>query len=870
MRKFLKTNILEVFKTIYEAHGFIRDYVDKKEYENAQTLLADCQNTAIELGNLIEESEGEGFITISFLEEYCEALYETAISLSDEKNGHKVQKQLDKKIIKAENSVKNDIKVKLEVVFMPYKASMWDSLESIWKAADEDPDCNAYVVPIPYYDRKPGGAFDKFHYEGGEYPEYVPIVHYDAYKLEEHRPDIIYIHNPYDGNNYVTSVDPRFYSNELKKYTEKLVYVPYFVLNEPDPKNKDAVENVSHFIITPGVINADKVIVQSEAMRQVYIKVLLNRFSDTPDNRKNVEEKISGIGSPKFDKIINSDRDSLEIPEDWKKIIFRPDGSRKKVILYNVSVSTLLQYSEKMIKKINYVLDIFYENKDNTALLWRPHPLIKATIEAMRPQLWADYERIVNKYIKDGWGIYDDTSDLNRTIALSDGYYGDQSSVAGIFGCSGKPVMIQNPNCNSDFDESVYRKVRFSDANFDGKNLWFFSSIFNAVCTYDIENNQCKTVTRIPYHSAHAYEMYSAVKYISDKCIIFVPDRSYMILIYNAVSDKFDYVPLKTEGMNTAKYGHKFCDAVNIGDKLYFIPFNYKCIVSYNIKSKTVEYGSCLTDALAKYDISIPHGTPIFEPDSFCVSDNKIMLALKNTDIIVSYCTKSGNIEVNKVGSGKHKLLTIFHDDSSLDSFWLINSNKPTVINWNISTSEKEEYILSEKPETEYIKAIKHGDFIYIYDKTYNCVTKFNPKTKLSEHINLNNDGDNLNDYIGIGAGNCFMHSFNDKLMIKPLGSRLSIINQNDEITSLELNFQDKADFYCTSESLNLSHDDINKYNVQICYSETLYCSLPIYLDFISSKSNDDIQDRARIYRKSFANSDGTRGEKIHLDVKQS
>ena len=37
-----------------------------------------------------------------------------------------------------------------KVVFMPYKASMWDSLESVWMAADKDERCEALVVPITY------------------------------------------------------------------------------------------------------------------------------------------------------------------------------------------------------------------------------------------------------------------------------------------------------------------------------------------------------------------------------------------------------------------------------------------------------------------------------------------------------------------------------------------------------------------------------------------------------------------------------------------------------------------------------------------------------------------------------------------------
>jgi len=444
MRKAVKAELLEIFKTIYEAHEIVKGFIDKKEYENAQNLLADCQDTVIQLGNLIEESEGEGFVTVSFLEEYCEALYEAATNLSEESNGYKVQKQLDKKIIKAENSAKNDIKVKLEMAFMPYKASMWDSLESVWKAADEDPDCDAYVVPIPYYDRKPDHSFGEFHYEGGEYPNYVPVVHYEAYDLAARRPDVIYIHNPYDGNNYVTSVDPRFYSSELKKYTDKLVYIPYFVSTEPNPENIHTIEHLSRYAITPGVINADKVIVQSEAMRQIYIKALLGYFGDTPSNRKIVEDKILGKRSPKFDRVTNTDIGNVDIPEEWNKIITKPDGTRKKIIFYNTSIGSLLKYKEKMIDKIKNVLDIFCENKNDVALLWRPHPLIKATIKSMCPQLWECYKQIVDRYVADGWGIYDDTPDLNRVIALCDAYYGDPSSVVELVRKTNKPIMIQN------------------------------------------------------------------------------------------------------------------------------------------------------------------------------------------------------------------------------------------------------------------------------------------------------------------------------------------------------------------------------------------------------------------------------------------
>ena len=151
-------------------------------------------------------------------------------------------------------------------------------------------------------------------------------------------------------------------------------------------------------------------------------------------------------GSPKFDKVANTKKEDLVIPEEWKRKIIKPDGTAKKVILYNTSVGALLKESDSMIEKIEDVFSIFKENQDNVTLLWRPHPLIKATISSMRPTLWNDYNRIVEKYKTDDFGIYDDSADLDRAIALADAYYGDASSVVQLCQSVNKPIMIQNVN----------------------------------------------------------------------------------------------------------------------------------------------------------------------------------------------------------------------------------------------------------------------------------------------------------------------------------------------------------------------------------------------------------------------------------------
>lgn len=444
MRKAQKKLTEDYLKLINQAHDGIRKALKLRNFLVAKDLLEQCQEIAVKAGELIEQSEGENHAAVLCLEDYCEAVYQfyERIRQGDLPDADKAHKRLRRIVIQAENKIRNEIKVRTEAVFLPYKASMWDSLESVWKAAVEDSDCDAYVIPIPYYDKNPDGSFRKEHYEGELYPDYVPITRYDAYDFAMRRPDMIFIHNPYDECNYVTSVHPFFYAKELKRYTDELIYIPYFILGEPNPKDGEAVKGIEHFCIVPGVIHADKVIVQSENMRRIYVDVMTKYAGK--DTRKYWENKILGLGSPKTDKVIETKKDEVEIPEEWMKTIRKPSGEKKKIILYNTSVSAFLQHGGDMIDKMQRVFQIFKENQEEVVLLWRPHPLIQATIESMRPMLWERYRDVAERYKAEGWGIYDDSAELNRAIALSDGYYGDSSSLVQLCQSRGMPVMIQN------------------------------------------------------------------------------------------------------------------------------------------------------------------------------------------------------------------------------------------------------------------------------------------------------------------------------------------------------------------------------------------------------------------------------------------
>ena len=233
MKKYQKPIALEYAKLLEQIHEAVKRLLGDGDMRTVSDLLGQCQEAAVQLGTLIEETEGEDFTTVKMLEEYCELAFRLHVSSTQNISSDTgiIYEQLHRQLVQIQKSIQTDIKDRLEVVFLPYEVSMWDSLESVWMAAKADGNCDAYVIPIPYLDS------EKIYYKGDLYPDYVPITKYEEYDFSIRRPDMIFIHNPYDDHNYVTSVHPFFYSSNLKQYTDILVYIPCVLYTTPSQRD---------------------------------------------------------------------------------------------------------------------------------------------------------------------------------------------------------------------------------------------------------------------------------------------------------------------------------------------------------------------------------------------------------------------------------------------------------------------------------------------------------------------------------------------------------------------------------------------------------------------------------------------------------
>ena len=314
--------------------------------------------------------------------------------------------------------------VKKEILFLPYKAAMWDCLESIYQAAVADPTrCSVYVAPIPYAEFTPEHTVKAWRWEKMLFPTEVPVLDYRTVDLEKLRPDVIFIHNPYDGGNRITAVDGQYHSQELKKYTAHLVYVTYFVSGDDE-------EMFTGFFDAVGLATVDHVVVESAFVKAQYERHY--KWGTPPPG------KYVALGSPKYDKVQKGNKEAYPLPRAWRPLL-----SGKKIVLYNTSLHASLEAPHAVCQKTRQVLD-FFRRRADFLLWWRPHPLMAASLDAMYPEVAEEYQRIEAAYQKEGWGIYDLTPDMTRAVLWADAYYGDVSGVLWTFQTTGKPILLED------------------------------------------------------------------------------------------------------------------------------------------------------------------------------------------------------------------------------------------------------------------------------------------------------------------------------------------------------------------------------------------------------------------------------------------
>ena len=326
-----------------------------------------------------------------------------------------------------------------DVVFMPFAAKYWKYMEPLYRHYMDDPGYDVYVVPIPYYYKTWDGSAGEEVFDPGAYPEDVEILDYRIVDLPATHPAKIIIQNPFDEWNTVMTVHPGLYSANLRPICEELVYVPFFVTDDFTKESEKNYINMDSYVCMPGVINADRLILPSDTLKETYIEKLMEFTDSVGDEevRAALDRKIEV--SPQFvyerGKPVDKEESAVNNPAD----------SKKRIIFFT-TISMLAENEISAIDKINSVIDTFNENRDRIEVTWISQCC--SDLSVVGKNTAEGYKKALSRFKELGLGscIKDLPTSENRAYALShDAYYGDPSSLALEFFYEHKPVMIQNP-----------------------------------------------------------------------------------------------------------------------------------------------------------------------------------------------------------------------------------------------------------------------------------------------------------------------------------------------------------------------------------------------------------------------------------------
>lgn len=843
MRKRIKTKIIDILNTLGKAHQHVELLLQKGMVQEAADMLAKCQECALEAGSTIEKSDGMGTKAVSGLEEYCELLYQMS-QVAERKAVKNLKRQIEGVLRKVERSLEELPLEPVKVVFMPYKASMWDCLESIWEAADADKDCIAYVVPIPFVEKNAQGGVEKECYEGDMFPKEVPIIHYSQFSLEQEEPEIIYIHNPYDNGNYVTSVYPEYYSFQLKKYTDMLVYIPYYFNgNGPMPDGHQDLP-VYHY--------ADKIILQD--------KEKVESLAD-----ESLRAKAVAMGSPKVDRLLKLEKRRDEIIEKEICAEWREKIRGKKVILYNISVSGILQNSEYAMEKIRYVLSRF-RGRDDVVLWWRPHPLIEGTLKSMRPKLYGEYMQIKNAFLREGKGILDESGDAGVAAVVADAYLGeDTSSLVHYFGVLGKPVMFTDWKVVTEWCEEERASLFFTDCFIEDGFAWFVPRSllgYYYLCKMDLESGKVILAYELPGEIRNPAKggAYFSIFKINDD-IVLLPVWSNDIYIYRLNTGQAIKIPLAIENvqpnMSRAFFYH---------DRVFLAPRNYPAVIELDIQTGHLTY----YDVPDNHEDIIDGAEYLFGVDA-AVAGNKLYIPCVNKSAILIFNMDTGEFlekKINGVNCGFYSLTCIKNE------IWAVGDKVSDIICWNIKTDVVDiwKQILNKNSEgmQPFCKVVKSEDGIILFPKTANAAFKIDKENRnvIEYHIR----GSSVNKIKLVNSKKDIINF----LMVKECGEKTIALTE-EGFQFLQYDIKDgKGILY----PCRLEEDDrknLEKVELDIffqAYRLPNYCienerwSISVFLNYIGDNRYNHYKKSQEIYQRVLGNMDGKCGEEIHKFIR--
>lgn len=415
------------------------------DFDNVSQLLPELQQFAVDYGTMIEGVYGENsskvIDVVSVLQNYCDRLYDIYMFIDGNNEEDKSYRMdnLKKACEESVTIIAANIIDKRQILFLTTGYREWNTFDNIYREAKAKGEFDIYVVPIPVFFKDiygkvitSGAGNASMEYEG--YPDDITFTSWVDYKVEFHRPDVIYIQNPYDGENPCLTIPPVFYAENLRRYTNKLIYIPPFITGEFGKEDYNDVYNMKHYVTAPGVIYADKVLVQSNNMRTMYINKLTEFAGE--GTRDIWLDKITVVGQTH--KSMGLDESSCNNAQN-----------RKKKIFYCIGLNEISEHERDILDDVKDKMNMFCSSRNEGFGLEVGigfYPASEEEWNKVNKELYVKLKELLQQYIEGKWCHFCDIEiGYHMDIVYKyDAYYGSPSLLVHLFSGEKKPVMIAN------------------------------------------------------------------------------------------------------------------------------------------------------------------------------------------------------------------------------------------------------------------------------------------------------------------------------------------------------------------------------------------------------------------------------------------
>jgi len=465
-----KEKIIDLSGMLSEAANIIKNVYENPS-DQVLNLLGTSQDCAIMIGNRLEAVLDEKATeAVSILEGYCEQLFILYNSIVENQTSIEI-KELCNNLVVTANETKNkilDLTNRYDEIFSSHNTVMYIlSHDKDWKYIKDfvcedlsKINTEIRICIVPWIEKAFDGSFKTMHMDSEQLvkdicadfginleegiPDSIIICEdsqgfVDSFNL--YTPNVIYTLDTYESHNPSYTIIPEAYVSTLREHTSEIRVISTITMDDTCFDDFKGQKSISPYVKTPGFILADKVYMQSEALRENSIKILTEYIEDVPESFW--EEKI----------IVSPFGESLEAIEtiestETQSIIetkYTSQLENTKNLAVHIGIASFTQNTEDSIAKLKSISDVLAENLDKVGVFWIAERNLRNDLTVLCGSEVAEaYDEMIKRLSSYGNFrlFYNSSADeiANQCVA----YYGDPSIYMERFLLQKKPIMKMN------------------------------------------------------------------------------------------------------------------------------------------------------------------------------------------------------------------------------------------------------------------------------------------------------------------------------------------------------------------------------------------------------------------------------------------